>query len=230
MDRQLTLYQVGVQNRWRDVQRIKLVWHYLAFDAEFSSTRTEFDIQKTKAEVAALIGRIESASEFSPKRSALCDWCEYRAYCPLGKHPARVERLPPNEYLMDDGVRLVNKYVELSAQKSALEQELEKVREAIFAYCKRENAQILVGSEFKLNVRFYKNYKFPSRTDYRYRFLEELVRGSHIWERVATVNVYELGRLLREETLEEPLRSRLLEYANLVEVGKIYPARRREHD
>ncbi len=33
-DRQLALYQIGIQKMWNDVNRVELVWHYVAFDKE----------------------------------------------------------------------------------------------------------------------------------------------------------------------------------------------------
>ena len=40
-DRQLGLYQIGVQKKWPDIKNIRLVWHYLAFDHELVSSRSE---------------------------------------------------------------------------------------------------------------------------------------------------------------------------------------------
>jgi RecB family exonuclease len=36
-DRQLAFYQIGVQEKWKEVQEVRLIWHYLAFDAEIRS-------------------------------------------------------------------------------------------------------------------------------------------------------------------------------------------------
>ena len=40
-DRQLALYQIGIQKMWNDVDQVELVWHYVAFDKEIRSKRTE---------------------------------------------------------------------------------------------------------------------------------------------------------------------------------------------
>ena len=36
-DRQLALYQIGIGNMWNDVEKARLVWHYVAFDKEMVS-------------------------------------------------------------------------------------------------------------------------------------------------------------------------------------------------
>ena len=86
-DRQLALYQIGVQGMWDDVQEVDLVWHYLRFGAELRSRRTPEQLVALKAECIALIEDIESRGEddedFPTSASRLCDWCDYRELCPV---------------------------------------------------------------------------------------------------------------------------------------------------
>lgn len=86
-DRQLALYQIGVEAMWPDVRRVRLIWHYVAFDKELSSARTPEQIALLKAGTIALIDRIERDTVFEPHESALCDWCPYWEHCPLKRHP-----------------------------------------------------------------------------------------------------------------------------------------------
>ncbi|EMR74037.1 PD-(D/E)XK nuclease superfamily, partial [Thermoplasmatales archaeon SCGC AB-539-N05] len=59
-DRQLALYAIGVKERYPDVKDIKLVWHFLAFNKEIDSTRTDEELVELKKSVIDLIDRIES--------------------------------------------------------------------------------------------------------------------------------------------------------------------------
>jgi putative RecB family exonuclease len=45
-----------------------------------------------------LIEKIERATEFPTEKSALCDWCEYKAMCPEwgGKPPAKASDEVPS--------------------------------------------------------------------------------------------------------------------------------------
>jgi RecB family exonuclease len=91
-DRQLALYQVGVQTLWPEAKTVRLVWHLVAFDVEMRSSRTPEALGKLKAELAALIDRIEAEREFAPHESPLCDWCAYQDLC-----PAKKKRAAPTE-------------------------------------------------------------------------------------------------------------------------------------
>ncbi|MBI3780945.1 MAG: PD-(D/E)XK nuclease family protein [candidate division NC10 bacterium] len=82
-DRQLALYQLGVQGKWPEAKEIELVWHYLAFGKELRSRRTPEALDRLKATTIALIERIETDTEFKPIKSTLCHWCAYKDICPV---------------------------------------------------------------------------------------------------------------------------------------------------
>jgi putative RecB family exonuclease len=81
-DRQLGLYHIGVQAAWPDAQQVELVWHYLGAGTTLRSRRTAGQLVQLCADTRALIDHIERQKEFPPHKSALCDWCEFRAECP----------------------------------------------------------------------------------------------------------------------------------------------------
>ena len=116
-DRQLALYQIGIQNSWNGVDQVELVWHYVAFDKEIRSKRTEEELDALKKNTIDLIKKIESTREFLPNESRLCGWCYYQDICPLHKHKYMVGNLPTNKYLKDSGVKLVNKFAKLDDKK-----------------------------------------------------------------------------------------------------------------
>jgi putative RecB family exonuclease len=86
-DRQLALYQIGIQQTSPDAEHVDLVWHYLAFDRTLRSSRSEEQLDCVRTETIGLIDRIESTSEFEAKPGPLCRWCEYRDLCPQAELP-----------------------------------------------------------------------------------------------------------------------------------------------
>jgi MoaA/NifB/PqqE/SkfB family radical SAM enzyme len=80
-DRQLALYSIGVRERYFDVKDVRLVWHFLKFDKEIDSTRTDDELEEIKKNTIHLIDVIESAEEFPANPSLLCNWCRFKSIC-----------------------------------------------------------------------------------------------------------------------------------------------------
>jgi len=80
-DRQLALYSIGVKERYPDVKNIRLVWHFLKFDREIDSVRTDAELEELKKNTIQLIDTIENTEEFPTHPSKLCDWCKFKPMC-----------------------------------------------------------------------------------------------------------------------------------------------------
>jgi len=232
-DRQLTLYQIGVQHKWPSAKDVKLVWHYVALDVDMVSTRTEEDIQNIKEEALELIDEIESTAEFEPRESPLCKWCEYQDICPTRKHPVKVEQMSLNKFLKDSGVQLVNKYMDAHQKRQELEDEIKKLRlevldeleEALFLYAQKENVQIVQGSNYALNLKSYKNFRFPPKKDELFDKLVEVLKESSLWDNIAVPDLFALDKALKDRKLDKKLRQKILKFARLEETRRIYPRR-----
>jgi len=201
-DQQLAIYQIALQNMWSDVKTVKLVWHYLVFDKIITSERSKEDLEKLKKDILEMIEKIENSTDFPPNKSSLCSWCEYQNICPLMKHIKATEKMEVNEYLDESGVKLVNKYVELTNKKKdvveEIEKELVKIQEALIAYSKKEGVEIIRGNDKKLRIRIYRSSKFPRASDKRREELDELVRQSGKWMEVSNLNVRTLGKIIEK--------------------------------
>lgn len=231
-DRQLALYQIGVQQRWRDVKRVDLVWHYLAFDKELRSERTEGQLEELKRSVLSLIGQIERAEELDdfPTRRGYCDWCEFQDLCPEWVHPRKVEALPKNKFLGEPGVKLVNEFAKLRSKWDELEEREEKLREAIIAYAKREGVSCIRGSHKQLYVRIGPRIKFPGSKDEGREELEGLVKEAGRWEEVSTMNTKTLERIAREASWPPELLKKLKRYQSIEESTMLRLVNLKEED
>jgi len=221
-DRQLGLYQIGIQKRWSDIKNIRLVWHYLAFDKELISSRSDEVISKLVAETIKLVDEIESAPDFPPKESGLCDWCEYPDLCPLRKHFYKVESLPVNQYLKEPGVVLVNKYVELKEKASAIEEEIGKVKEAILDYARKEQVGVIKGSDRKARVKFDKKLKFPGRNEAERQALDEAIIAAGKWIEVSQLDTISLVRVIESGLWNKELIDEVMRYGKIEETSTIY--------
>jgi len=81
-DRQLGLYELGVREQLGESGEIRLVWHYVVPDQQRVSRRTPEQREALRERTLRSIDRIRAETEWTPRPSALCDWCEFRAHCP----------------------------------------------------------------------------------------------------------------------------------------------------
>ncbi len=234
-DRQLALYQIGVQEMFGDVNDIDLVWHYLVFDREIKSKRQPHDLLELKSGIVKLIETIEQAEEkydFEAKESGRCDWCEYQSLCPKRMHLVKTGQMPLNKYLEDPGVLLVNRYVEKSMEKKRLvdniDAELELLKEAIVAYAKREGVEIIRGNDKKLRVKIEEKPHYPSKEEKEREQLDAIIKEAGKWEEVSDLNVHALSKALIGWSPE--LIGKIREFRKMEESCKIYISNLKERE
>ena len=58
-----------------------MIWHFLKFDTEIDSTRSEKELEELKRNTVLLIDDIEKAKDFPASPSKLCDWCKFKSTC-----------------------------------------------------------------------------------------------------------------------------------------------------
>jgi hypothetical protein len=229
-DRQLGLYQIGIQKRWPDIKNINLVWHYLVFDRELVSSRSDEALSRLAKDTTRLIDEIESAEDFPPQESGLCPWCEYPDLCPLRKHFYTVEALPVKEYLNEPGVSLVNKYAELKEKSSEIDEEVEKVREALLDYAKREQLEVIKGSNRKVRVRFDQKLKFPGKSKAERQELEGAIIKADKWVEVSQLDTTALIRIVENSLWDKELVDEVIKYGRIEETSSVYLSKLKDED
>lgn len=233
-DRQLAFYQMGVEGKWKDVQEIKLIWHYLVFDAEIQSQRTPDELQQLRQETMELIRKIESDRDFSPRESPLCDWCDYQGLCPKRRHRIVAASLPPNEYLQEEGVTLVNRYVELKEKKGILigkmDAELARVEEALFAYAQREELEAIYGSDHVARIKAEIKEKYPLKGDPSRRALDEFIKSAGKWLEVSDLNPWMLARIIERGGWPPSLVKKVKEFSTVEKNRSVTLSKLKERD
>jgi putative RecB family exonuclease len=206
-DRQLAMYSLWVRKNFKDFNRVRLVWHFLAFDKEMDSYRTKEQLDGLKKEILDQIRKIEAAEEFPANVSWLCDWCLYRSICPMWSHGAELDEKPENEYLHDPGLKLVDEFVrikgELEEHRKEADEKLEKLKEALIAFCQREGVQVVFGSENKITVKEHQPKKLPGKGTAEREKLICILESIGRLEEVSDLNVYTLAKALNNDDWEQ---------------------------
>lgn len=218
-DRQLGLYQIGVQTLWPEAKEIRLVWHLVAFDLEMGSRRTPEALEGLRREIAGLIDKIEAEREFAPHESALCNWCAYWDLCPVKKHLAKVRELPRDRWKDEPGVAIVDGYAErwrkkrkLEAEVKTVEGELDEIRDAAVAFAEREGVQVIAGTDARLRVTGKERVISPAKGSEEREALERELRAAGVWDEVATLDPSALEKAVAEARWGPAVLDRIKSY------------------
>jgi putative RecB family exonuclease len=233
-DRQLAFYQMGVAEKWPDVHEVRLVWHYLTFDTEIHSSRTPDQLHQLRQMTLELIRRIEADRRFLPKEGPLCDWCDYQGLCPKRKHLIAVENLAPNEYLREEGVVLVNQYVELKEKRRLLNEEIDselaKIEEALYAYVQTEKIEAVFGSDHVAKIKIEMKEKYPLKGDPSRKILDDVIKKAGKWMEVSDLNPWMLARVMGRGSWPLSLMNKVREFATSEESRSITVSKLKERE
>jgi putative RecB family exonuclease len=200
-DRQLAIYAYGIKQLYPDAKKIRLIWHYLAFDKELKSERSDEQLESLRKEVLELIKEVENCKDFIPKQSALCDWCQFRPICPVFKHEYLLKDKTPKEFLADDGVSLANKYAALYDIVKHNEAMLEKLKISLEQYAEHEKVEIIYGSNVKIFIRNYPRLSFPKKGEILQEEFYNTIKKLGLWNELAMVDSYELAKKINNSEL-----------------------------
>ena len=232
-DRQLALYQLGVQQAWPDAERIELIWHFLVFDKEMRSNRTRTQLESVKKKTIKLIDEIEFAKEgdrFHAHKSELCDYCEYKAMCPEWKHVLSVQLSLNNEFADLPGVALADEYAKLKEQEREISGKLESARLAVMDFARREGVTVIQGSKNQLLVRTDLRTGYPSKSaePLEYHKLERLLKAEGVWQDVSTLSPALLEAAMKEGKISAALAKRISEFQSVQEITTVRIGKRGE--
>ncbi len=215
-DRQLALYQLGVQEMFEGADQVELIWHYLLFDEEVKSVRQREDLEKVKIDTIHVIQDVEKATEeddFPYHESALCDWCDFFEICPAKSHLYKVRQLPPREFKEDEGVQLVDEYARLKRHEAETQQALEAIAEQLKAFARQFDIDKIYGSDGRVSISRTETYNVPSsREKDRRRLLEELLKMAGLWDEVSNFYGPRLVKLYESGQLPPEIRQKVTEF------------------
>jgi putative RecB family exonuclease len=231
-DRQLALYMIGVKNNYPDVKDVRLIWHFLKFDKEIDSTRTDAELEKLRLDTIKLIDNIESDCAFNAKPGYFCDWCEFKTVCRQWSHLYKIKEKPENEYLADSGVALVNRYAELKSKQrqvnADLDEEIEKLEEALILFAEKEKIDCVFGTRNKVKITECERLCFPSKNSKEREQLEQILQKYGKLQQVQQLDTTALGKILLEKQWEKEVIEALKKYVGLDKSKRLYLSKLKE--
>ena len=223
-DRDMALCARWVLSNIRGCTRVRLRWEFLG-----SGTATEASARMSVMEGAMsyasdLVAQIEAEAEVLPRETDHCSECPYHRTCPRRLHEVMLAG-DPSKLSTDEGVRLVDEYVDLQDKIDALkrrQQELEARRDAvgegIVAYADANGFMSVSGRRAKALVRHERKVELPEdKTE-----VIETLRRRGLYDDLSMPN-YPRLRSDIARGLADPEISRL---ATITESGKVYLRRK----
>lgn len=220
---QLAYYEIGVRRRWKGVERVELVWHFLQFDHSIVSTRTSEQLNALKASAIATIKDIERRDQeengFPTSEGPLCAYCDYEEVCPARKHLYQVRVLPENKLAKEPAVKLVDRWAKLEAQRKELRGEqgdlmaqIDEVRQAIIDVAKREGLELVAGREKEVVIKQVEKVMFPRKGEKPEQAaeFEAALRATKWWKDLSTLNAAQLKAAWEEADQVNPDLRKLL--------------------
>ena len=212
----LAVYDIAVRGHWKvpKPQEVRLVWHYVRHGRSLTSRRSTGRRATLRSELAALIARIKHDHEFAPKKTALCDWCEYRDLCPLFAHAEKLRHLPPEEQRKDSGAALVAQLADLEAKKKDLRDGLkalefleEALKDSLVKYARAQGLGSVSGAEGEATITEKDSLKFPTKTHAAEALekLEKELKASTIWKDVSHLDPHRLMEGYKRKEWGEPV-------------------------
>ncbi len=182
-DRQLGLYALAVHQKYPDIKKIDLVWHYVRFDEEVRSSRTQQQLDSMVENTVNLIKDVENATDlknFPTKTSILCNWCEFKAQCPEYSHQYAskndVPILDTTTMTAAQAAEAVDKLVELKEKKKILSADMdamiETLKSKLITYSKESGHSSIFGKDYKASFKESEAFKAPGQKDLRRYALE----------------------------------------------------------
>jgi putative RecB family exonuclease len=214
-DRQLAIYALGVKTKYPDAKKIILIWHFLAFNKEMRSSRTDLELETLRNDTIDLIKKIESETTFVPKVSGLCDYCQFKSVCPEWSH-SFVEDVITKE----EGSKLVDEYGELKRQEKELQKRIDEINEKLVDYAQKHEFKRIYGDKYSVLLWSKEAVKFPGKDDaLRLRFKDAL-KALNLLEKYSDVNNWDLEKDF--DSLNEIEKQVLLNFGNKQVISRLY--------
>ena len=215
---QLAIYQMGVQNRWPNLNKpIKLSLYFLKHGIKLSSTRTPKQIEEVKNQVLDLVKKIKT-SDFKPIPGPLCDWCGYQRECPMFKHKFKQEKSDINIK------EVVKEYYELKEKSKKTTQRIAELQQLINQYCDEQKIERVFSDSEDAKNNITVTRTLQQRFDYDFNKIKSILSPLNKWNEVISIDSTKLKKII--STLPYQEKRKIEEAKNIKSEYKVLKIKR----
>lgn len=129
---QLSIYYFALLQLWPSTKQVTLSLYYLRPDMKVSFVADPALLEKARETLRDLVEQIRTTN-YAATPGKHCDYCDFRAHCPMMKHATDVQA-KPDDTLVLEGSFLADRYLTLMNEKKALTEQVDAAKEAISSY------------------------------------------------------------------------------------------------
>jgi len=211
---QLTIYQMASEQTWNLPVEMLTLYHLRTNTPCSCPPRDKQQIDEARQLVAETAQKI-ARGEFPATENDYCP-CDFPQYCPYYRHKYVTANRAEEQALLPgiEAAEAVERYAALQAQIKELEEQLEKVKEIIINYCRKEDLNRVYGSDHDIT------YKIVERSGYNEQDVRSVLEPRGLWERVLSFDQGLLKQLLADKALPADIRKKI---ESLKNVTSSYP-------
>ncbi len=209
-DRQLTLYQLGVEQMYgMPVDRLAL-YHVNSQTLLEAPRHPEERIEALKATVRDVARGIRE-ERFEPDPGHYCKWCDFQPHCPAfaDEYPENWQQEPaPPAPSHAEAAALADRYGELRARKSEIRSELKEIRSRLERFFEETGERSVSGDAWRVRASRSEGWRIEDEET-----LRELLEPAGLWEKVLEVSWRRKAELPEDDELPEEVREACRELA-----------------
>jgi len=187
---QLLIYLLAFLKRYPQLkkapEKVKLSLYFLKHDTKLSTTKTLPQLKKETEKIFNLFNEIKN-SDFEPKTSPLCDWCDFQKICPMWKHKFKTKLTATDK----EKNIIIKKYLELQKKTKETRKEIASLQKNLLEIMEGEKVDRLFGDGKIVTKTHRQTFKYNE--DKLKRILEE----KKLWDKVVKVNQTQLNKVLQ---------------------------------
>jgi len=186
---QLSVYLLGFLRRWPNMAKadnIDLSLYFLKHGEKLSTKRMPEDIEKTKSRVLKNIAEIEK-QYFPPIPSALCNYCHFRAMCPMWSHLYQ-EPTPEDAEVK----KLVDEYFTLKNKADQTDEKLAAIKHQINTYLEKKGVERVFGNSGFIGR------SSQIKQDYDPEKIRKILEANGFWQQVLSLDKKKFEALLKK--------------------------------
>lgn len=209
-DRQLTLYQLGVEQMYgMPVDRLAL-YHVNSQTLLEAPRHPEERIEALKATVRDVERGIRE-ERFEPDPGHYCKWCDFQPHCPAfaDEYPENWQQEPaPPAPSHAEAAAFADRYGELKARESEIRSELKEIRSRLERFFEETGERAVAGEAWRVRASRSEGWRIEDE-----EALRELLEPAGLWERMLKVSWRRKAELPEDDELPEEVREACRELA-----------------